>query len=43
MGDLNKTIIIALLGSIAIVVLFYPDIIERKKEIKQKRGQVSLL
>ena len=36
MRDLNKTIIIALLDSIGIVVLFYPDIIEREREIKQK-------
>ena len=35
MVDLNGTIIIALLGSIGIVVLFYPDISERKNEIKQ--------
>ena len=34
MVDLNGTIIIALLGSIGIV-LFYPDISERKNEIKQ--------
>ena len=42
MVDLNGTIIIVLLGSIGIVVLFYPHIIERKNEIKQKRRQVSL-
>ena len=41
MVDLNRTIIITLLGSIGIAVL-YPDIIERKNEIKQKGRQVSL-